>query len=364
MSDIVLRQFYDKRLDAFIRHKQDVEGNTYFTVEGEIPSNAKSLDKPIFVHIRATDKCNLNCPYCYTKDNTDNKDMSDEKMLELLSLCDQKEVLSITWTGGEPFTRNSICSFINKVHEMKIYQTVLTNGTLLTDEILDSIPRDNLMLQISLNEAWNAQRDEQNELILKNAENAVRRGFNVVVTIILEPLDVTYYEEILEKLIAHGIPAVRFGFEIPVGGLGMKNMCQYIDDMKGIMPDLQRLKEKYAEFVFISYQFDKHCQEESVIPKRFFSCEAGTTQIYVDNDGGVYPCPLFKSYDEFYCGNVFQHSWEELWNAEPMKQFREIPICGNCEVVCTDWCRALLYPITGSLRGKSLFCMKKNEGGK
>lgn len=357
-DEIVLREFYDKKLDVFIRYKQNLSGETYFTVQGEIPQRAKSLEKPIYVHIRATDKCNLNCPYCYTKDNSDKNDMSDEEMLEILKLCNQKEVLGITWTGGEPFMRKNMVSLINAVHDMKINQTVLTNGTLLKDEILESIPNDNVLIQISLNEAWNSRNLYRNESILKNAENAIKKGKKVVITVILEPVNLSDYEELINNLLYHSISNVRFGFEIPVGGLSHKDMVQYIEDMKKLIPDLQMLKEKYSDDILISYQFDKYCIDEQIIPKRFFSCEAGTTQIYIDNNGDVYPCPLFKSYEEFYCGNVFKNTWEELWKADPMEKFRNISICKNCNVTCTDWCRALLYPVTGSLKGKSLFCMK------
>ena len=365
MEVYTLRETKDNNLNKIIRLKQKQNGNVYFAVlgEGVAKKDVRCLEKPIFIHIRVTNKCNLKCPYCYTQDNNLKKDMSDDEIKSLINICDKEGALNITWTGGEPFARKKMCEFINIAYKMGINQTVLTNGTLLTADILKSLPTDNITLQISLNEIWSNDISigKRQISILQNISRAINSGFNIVITVIFEPVEITRYECLIETLISYKIPIVRFGFEVPVGGLSQKDMYTYISDMKKMFLQLNKLKEKYINDIVIIYQFDKYCVDETLFPKRFLSCEAGTTQIYIDNNGDVYPCPLFKSYNEFLCGNVLCNSWEELWNSKPMESFRNVSICENCEVLCTDWCRALLYPLNKSLEGKSVYCLKTIE---
>lgn len=363
MKGVILREVFDENLQEKIRLKQMENSEVVYTSVkvGKSNDDVLSLSQPIQVHIRATYKCNLKCPYCYTADHIDKMDMTDAQMKEIIELCDRKGVLGITWTGGEPFVRHNMVDLIHQTYETHMNQTVLTNGTLLKSSITEYLPKDNISYQISLNEIWadDTESRKRNIQILKNAGDMVSVGFKVFITVIIEPMDISKYEELIISLINYGIPFVRFGFEIPVGGLLQKNMETYITMVKQLFKPLMGLKEKYKNQITILYQFDKKCFINTGLPRRFLMCEAGTMQIYIDNNGDVYPCPLFKSFEEFKCGNVFIDSWAKLWNSNPMNKFRNVHECDNCNVICTDWCRALLYPITGKLEGKSLFCVRE-----
>ena len=83
MEVITLRETYDENMRITIRLKQNEDGSVYYAIVGddEFEKEIKSLAKPIFVHIRSTDKCNLRCPYCYTDDKSETTDMTDELVL-------------------------------------------------------------------------------------------------------------------------------------------------------------------------------------------------------------------------------------------------------------------------------------------
>lgn len=84
MKTILLRETYDNNIKEIFRLRQLSTGQTVFTASkfGECDSNIKSLQKPIFAHIRVTSKCNLNCPYCYANDNTNKEDMLNMDYLQ------------------------------------------------------------------------------------------------------------------------------------------------------------------------------------------------------------------------------------------------------------------------------------------
>ncbi|MBQ8382830.1 MAG: SPASM domain-containing protein [Clostridia bacterium] len=68
-------------------------------------------------------------------------------------------------------------------------------------------------------------------------------------------------------------------------------------------------------------------------------------QFVIEADGGVYPCDFYVL-DEYRCGSVNEHSFSELYRAEPMQRFltegaRRLPQCRSCPAfrVCGGGCR-------------------------
>lgn len=360
MGESILREVFDANLNCIIRLKQLENGRTIFTVvcKGEMKENLKGLENPIFAHIRVTDKCNLNCPYCYTKDQENTLDMNDDLLNRVIDMCNTYGIINITWTGGEPFLRPNMCDVIKRTHSYGIRQTILTNGT-LTNCLIDAhIPITNINFQISLNNIWNDFSG--NEIVIRNASYLVENGYDVLMTVLLEPVEIEKYENLVKKLIENHIPMVRFGIEIPIGGLKGKQLLDYQLQIKKMEKSLNELRQRYQDKIIILYQTDKKKFYFTGFPRRFLICEAGTTELYIDNNGDVYPCPLLNSYKRFYCGNVFKDSWEKLWNALPMQEMRNIPECNNCSYNCLVWCRALKFAMDEKLDGKSYFCLKKN----
>lgn len=358
MGKILLRETYDKNLNEVIRLKGLESGQSILAVikKGKKVPNIQSLASPIFAHICVTDQCNLKCPYCYANDSTHTNDMSYEQMIKLVDKCNDSGVLCITWTGGEPLTKKSFLDIVLYAHYYGIRQTILTNGTLVYRVIEENWPKDNINFQISLNNVWESYDNVSQ--IIKYTALLFRAGYSVVLTIMLEPLQISRYEELFDELIENEIPATRLGYKMALGAAHDLDHSSYTRKIKKLIPDLIKMREKYCNKINIRFQFDKRDFVETGFPRRFIMCEAGTTQIYIDNNGDVYPCPLLKSYTWFYCGNIFLDSWSDVWNSKPMRFMREIPECSNCNYTCGVWCRALKYAADGSFYGKSNYCLK------
>lgn len=199
MGKILLRETFDKNLNEVIRLKQLESGMSILTVvkKGQKISDAQSLASPILAHIRVTDYCNLKCPYCYANDSTHTNDMSCEQMIEVVDKCAANGILCITWTGGEPLTKKSFHDVVLYAHSQGIRQTILTNGTLVQRLIEENWPKDNINFQISLNNVWDSYDNVSQ--IVKNATLLSQTGYSVILTIILEPLPISRYEELDRK---------------------------------------------------------------------------------------------------------------------------------------------------------------------
>lgn len=359
MDGIILREHYDENLQQIFRLKMFTNGSVCFTSTKAKRESSPSicLAKPILAQIRVTKRCNLRCPYCYAEDASKAGDMSDEQLWELLDICDREGILAITWTGGEPLIRDCFLSIVRETHLRGIRQTILTNGTLLDRVLMDRFPKNNLNFQISLNNVWTNMDDCRS--VIKNAATLFHSGYDVLLQAILEEVPIEIYADLLEVLVAMQIPSIKFGIKIPVGAAASDNWSKYENSIMLLIPKLISLREQYRSRIKILYQFDKATFHFTGLPRRFLMCEAGTTQIYIDNNGDAYPCPLLKSYSEMKCGNVFDTDWVEIWNSFPMEALRSIGECSDCNYNCKVWCRALKYSTDGLLTGKSHFCLKK-----
>ena len=52
-----------------------------------------------------TPRCNLNCVHCYLNQHHASKELSYEEIIEIIDILYEKEVLFLTFTGGDVFVR-------------------------------------------------------------------------------------------------------------------------------------------------------------------------------------------------------------------------------------------------------------------
>lgn len=106
--------------------------------------------------------CNFNCPYCFEKEHTCGKENFKEYFKTLRKYAEkyfkQHNVIQISLFGGEPllYIKEAI-SFLEwvekdaKKNNYHYFVSIVTNGSLLTKEILNSLLKHNLYtLQITL----------------------------------------------------------------------------------------------------------------------------------------------------------------------------------------------------------------------
>ncbi len=96
-----------------------------------------------YLRFSVTDRCNLRCSYCMPEEgiNFVKKDelLSYEEMLRLSNLLVKHGINKIRITGGEPFVRADIMSFLEKLVAIEGLDTVsiTTNGVLLKQHLHD-----------------------------------------------------------------------------------------------------------------------------------------------------------------------------------------------------------------------------------
>ncbi len=105
--------------------------------------------------------CNLKCPYCFEQ-NKNNEYFDNQKIYVLIEnlkniiFLSGLECLNVTFTGGEPLLRfpsiKKICNEINllsKKYNVTINYDIITNGTLIANEMLNFFNINRFNIQIS-----------------------------------------------------------------------------------------------------------------------------------------------------------------------------------------------------------------------
>ena len=113
------------------------EGNFY--IFEKKCQNIKSL------RLSLTGECNYKCFFCHgegSKMGDKREENSKEEMYSLIKEAIKNNYTDITFTGGEPLLKsNDIIWYLNKLSDdnLKPYITIVTNGSLIEDKLLDAI---------------------------------------------------------------------------------------------------------------------------------------------------------------------------------------------------------------------------------
>lgn len=130
-----------------------LEGRTYYVgPDDRFPKGCRScLLGTGLGAIRKTNKCNLQCPFCYDFGEMDGQPPVGEGMWEIggtkfyerdldLLLAVDKHPTGVAYVYLEPFMEiEAYYGIIRKFHEAGIYQHMYTNGTLATEENLRAL---------------------------------------------------------------------------------------------------------------------------------------------------------------------------------------------------------------------------------
>ena len=108
-----------------------------------------------------TTYCNLNCPFCLNDSSLSNKEFMSLENFKIMVDKIKKDVELVMLSGGEPLSNPDILDMLDYLIENNIAFRISTNGTLMTDEIMErllSYPKSSI--QFSLDGAVAETDDE------------------------------------------------------------------------------------------------------------------------------------------------------------------------------------------------------------
>jgi len=104
----------------------------------------KQLDYPEFYDVKITSACNGGCPYCYQSSNSDGEHYADvpEKVRRLFGgMTENQRPFQVAIGGGEPTLHPQFDEICKTFSELGIDPNYTTNGTSMTDAVMETTMR-------------------------------------------------------------------------------------------------------------------------------------------------------------------------------------------------------------------------------
>lgn len=324
-----------------------------------INSNLKEVttEKPKYVYLTLTDRCNLNCIYCYTKDRNlrDDATYTDwcHYIDEVYSLSGE---CTFTFTGGEPLLVPYIFDLAKYIKGKGCSSILLTNGTKITTlEVAHEIANlfDQVRISLdSIDENINAQLRGENTLnsVKKAVKLLHESDTNYIIMATVNKLNENYIDEFTEYFDNHVYfqPFYKIGSgrnhnEIAISGLDYYNALTKTSKFK--------------------YLHDYHNTIHNYRNNPYKRCAMAIEEISIASNGDLFPCHMLH-YDELKIGNLKESKFKDLYSKIELKELRKmnvdvIPQCSNCiyKYFCGGACRARVDYKKNGLAGEDDFCV-------
>lgn len=278
-----------------------------------------------------TNYCNGNCKYCFTNSISNiNNNANEMSYTEIEKLIDGLIVLGIkdlSISGGEPFLRD-ICKIIKYI-DNRLNISITSNGTIVSQEIINCLSDYNVKITISL------------DAIDQNISNKIRCGIdtNLVITNIKKLLqnstisnNLSIRTTISKYNIDHIIDMVDFCENNNIRRLKINSVNNFgRAKITDVIPDFEKFM-KTLDFV-IDYCIINDVSTkislpiEKYITKDLRRCTLGNESIYINSLGDVYPCAFSEG--NLHWGNVTEKSLSEILKAN---WDHNNNYCSNCPI--------------------------------
>lgn len=314
-----------------------------------------------------TERCNLACSHCYQ----DGKVRPELSLDQVFAILKELEATFEAWnetyglvlrprlqlTGGEPLLWHNIFDLIDLAKGMGFAISMLTNGTLVSEEIADEIAeREVDLVQVSMEGTKPVHDRIRGEGAYDAAASGIRRlsrrGQFVSVNATLSKMNCEDVDDLIDEMKTLGADRVAFARLVPSGG-GASLATEMLS-----AAELKKVYEKIKARDDLAIEIA--CRDplmalldSRVIPSAgdiaIGGCTAGVAGITILPDGTAMACRRLG----IELGNLLETPFRELWADSPelwCLRSREnySGRCGECDrwASCRG-CRAVAY--AGSL---------------
>ncbi len=254
-------------------------------------SYLKSLQNPLplWAHLWVTDKCNLNCDYCYVVNNN-SVDPSTKKVKAWIEHADKLGSAIIAFKGGEPILRRDLSELIAFANNKGIMTYLTSNGKLLNYDKLVELAKAGLdVLEISLDgidKVKSSKKVLSENVKLIDLLEKVRDEFGLKFKIhcVLTPQNQKEISKLLELSKNKRIP-ISFGM---LYNFYNETTEEEKKQLKKIIRVIMQNKKK-NNLVINPTEYFEHCLT-SLEMYDAIECDVGKYMIQVSTKGKVYVC--------------------------------------------------------------------------
>jgi len=292
-----------------IRHKELLES---FSQGHLVP--------PVTVELDPTNACNHSCIWCMYKHFKQESPQSLPKniLISLISEFSEMGVKAIIFTGGgEPFMNKCTPEMIAFATKKAIEVAVVTNGELLTDDIITNVARNCTWTRISLDAASSQthrrchnSKETSFEIINTNISNLVaekkliRSPLTVGIGFLIHPINYTEVYDAVDNAAALGVDYIQFR---PIYSFGFNLEPKIVESSQ---TQIERAREDFASDNFAVYSSLHRFQSRD---RDYSTCFACRVVGVVAADMNTYICCQLKGDPRFSTGDLRHASFRDIW---------------------------------------------------
>lgn len=330
------------------------------------------LKSPLSAQMELTDACNNACLHCYNywrylesgqRLDSDTGDRSLSHFEQMLRCLIEKEVRSITFTGGEPFLRRDILfSLIQMAKASGLKAGVNTNAALIKPEDirrLREVDADYVLVSLL------SGQPGSHDFIANSRSHArtsraislmVESGVYVAVNMVVSAHNWNQVRETAMYVKNLGVSEFSATPVLPCP-LAKEHSDLLLDSsqVKSVLDDLLWAKDNgmtvdvLEPLVHCVFTAEERTRFAQFLSNR--SCSAGISDMVISPDGDVRPCILAIES----CGNLINDGWDACWNslAGWCSPTLLPETCLSCAVVdfCGGGCRVAALATSGNISG-------------
>ncbi|KML67740.1 radical SAM protein [Pectobacterium peruviense] len=325
---------------------KDIDSKVKVDISKDNPDNTNEffekheseVNRLTSVHIEITSKCNERCIHCYIPHEKKIKTLDTENIYSLLKQCKDMNVLHITLSGGEPMLHKDFCDILKQCREYDFSVSVLTNLTLLTDEVVTEMKLNGLLgVQTSLYSTVPVIHDSITKMtgsfkktessILKLVENDIPLQISCPVM----KQNKNCYRDVIEWAKKYGI-AVSYDYAL-IAEYDHSNKIignrLSLNEVSDVIKDKSSNDKTYLDRLKDDLINKSHVDPEDPI------CSICSVSVCIAENGNVYPCAGWQ-----YCvlGNILETSLNDVWhfsrkiNLLRMIKRKDFPKCMQCDI--------------------------------
>jgi MoaA/NifB/PqqE/SkfB family radical SAM enzyme len=328
--------------------------------------------KPIFAHLLLTNRCNLDCRYCFVDVNTIHKsDLQLEEWKKVILELYERGCVSITLMGGEPLLFSGLYDLVTYAKSLKLNIDLITNGIGIEKHIDTIMKIDSVMVSVD------GEKEE-------NDVNRGKRSFDYAckaIKLLKEKNKPVRINCVVTRQNKDSIPWLLNFAKENMTPVTFNLPSDFPNDAKDIESEIMLNNEEVREFYTGLLEYKRNDEKisslilasEEIIEKTLAypapyqeiiwrtpqdemnsknTCFFGQIWIHINSNGDIYPCSqLWNTPDKFQPKNLRADGIDSaLENARNLK-------CKSCFCLAPEeWRRTMTFK--GMLKGTRITIMQ------
>ena len=327
---------------------------------------------PIKVGLQLTNRCNLDCKFCYFKNDArcDDHVLSTDEIITVIDDLKKMNISVLALTGGEPLLRNDHVAILRHCTRRKLLTGIATNGTLLTRDLIRDHKRSGLQwYHLSIDGASDsAQTDARGPGVFDKVDAAIdlinENHIDIIATTVVAKENMHSLASIAEYVNRKGVKIWSPTIVLPCGKAKeylRENLFtkEEVREVYGTMYELSRKYRRtmamYPMDAQIYYPYVIERESPSWLRRKMYRFMGGCsvvkgTTVHINYDGSVKPCSYFSGIVPG--ANVREKSIIDIFRNDPyLVGLRDR---SHLKGACRD-CNYLSYCAGCRSRGNALF---------